>query len=170
MDKRLGFQVLLLAGLAASAAASFVPRDYALAWLSAFSIASLVFASTFSGEERVPSFSLAALFIFLSCMLVFFNAFAGVFLSNAMNLFLFAAAVAVAVALVFWAFIFKKTVKAKVVGYSNGFAILEVKPSFAHSVKAGVYAVRSKPVKAGAVVKARVERRLFGSHGLEAIE
>ncbi len=47
-------------------------------------------------------------------------------------------------------------------GYSNGFAIVEVEPGLAHAVRAGVYAISSKPVRRGVAVWVRVERRFFG--------
>jgi len=163
VDKRLAFQAILLAGLAATAVASLADGFLSLAWLAGFSVACLAAALFFSGEERAAAFALAALFTVLSGLMVFFTAFAGFILSAGIAfLLLFAGATVAAIALFFWLVLFKKTIPARAVGYSNGFAVVRVEPSLAHPVRAGVYAVRSKPVRKGAVVRVRVERRFFG--------
>jgi len=50
----------------------------------------------------------------------------------------------------------------KVIGYSEGYAIVEVAPSVMSAIPAGIIAVKSRPVAKGKRARLAFERRLFG--------
>jgi len=50
----------------------------------------------------------------------------------------------------------------KVIGYSEGYAIVEVAPSVMSAIPAGIIAVKSRPVAKGKKAHIVFERRLFG--------
>jgi len=51
----------------------------------------------------------------------------------------------------------------KVIGYSEGYAIVEVAPSVLSAIPAGIIAVKSRPVAKGKKARLVFERKLFGS-------
>jgi hypothetical protein len=54
-------------------------------------------------------------------------------------------------------------VECKVIGYSGGFAIVEVAPSVLAAVAPGIHVVKSGPVTKGRKARLVFERKLFGS-------
>ncbi|MFA6329133.1 MAG: hypothetical protein WCX64_00420 [Candidatus Micrarchaeia archaeon] len=54
-------------------------------------------------------------------------------------------------------------VECKVVGYSGGYAIVDVAPSVLSVVPAGILAVKSRPVAKGKKARLLFKRKLFGS-------
>lgn len=54
-------------------------------------------------------------------------------------------------------------VECKVVGYSEGYAIVDVAPSVLSAIPVGILAVKSRPVAKGKKARIVFERKLFGS-------
>jgi hypothetical protein len=64
---------------------------------------------------------------------------------------------------IFKAFLVPDRVECKVIGYSDGYAVIETYPAILSVLPPGTYAVRSGPVKKGKAGFAVVGRKIFGS-------
>jgi hypothetical protein len=162
--KQFLFQLVLLAGIVLVVAASFFNLFFSIALFAVFFAASLAFAYSFEKSERRAGFVFAAFFFVVSALFVSYRLAASAASSYLFYPVSYIILLAVLLALVplFKKLVLGKTMSCRVVGYSNGYAMVEVKKSFPHGLRKGVYAVSSKPVKKGDVVSVHLRNRFFG--------
>ncbi|MBI5036576.1 hypothetical protein HZC09_04485 [Candidatus Micrarchaeota archaeon] len=144
------FQLMLWALLFAPFAGMVFGPDAAIAAMFILFCAAIYRTLSF-GKESLPARVMCVAYLLISIQLFLATTYGS-------SMFLIAGGVLVVMLALFaYLYFFHRRTDAKVLGYDNGYAIVEVGPSIVSFVKAGVYAVRSKSVRKGQKVRVRFD-------------
>ncbi|MFQ5406213.1 MAG: hypothetical protein ACE5DI_03600 [Candidatus Micrarchaeia archaeon] len=168
MNELAVFQLVLLALLVLGILTAFFASGFFFVVFVVFVVASVFFAFRVPAQDRFHAFFLLG---FFSLLALAFNSYR--FFSKDLLTSLFLLPMLIGFFFAFFIFykflVLNKFVETRVLGFSEGFAIVKVEAGLSHDVKPGIYAVESRSVKKGSLVRVKVNKGVFNSSGLEKV-
>ncbi|MFA5246313.1 MAG: hypothetical protein WC408_00295 [Candidatus Micrarchaeia archaeon] len=156
------FQVFAILFLASCLASTFISLIAFVVTLVVFSALCIYFAKPLPQNQRGSAYVLFGIFSLFGIGTLI----AGQAASNMSDLIVVLPSMAVGFLVIFVIvkmFLVPWKVECKIIGYSEGYAIVETKPTVLSVLAPGVYAIKSKPVRKGALMRLVMEHKLFGA-------